>query len=70
MNLVSIESSEIHNLVRTYQRALNLDQSSPSSSEGSASERDDRVSISPEARKLQQGLGKVYQSHGTTSSRR
>lgn len=67
---MSIQGSEIHNLVRTYQRVLNLDQSGPSSSEGPASERDDRVSISPEARKLQQGLGKVGQSHGTTSSRR
>lgn len=67
---MSIEGSEIHNLVRTYQRALNLDLSGPSSSDGPASEQDDRVSISPEARKLQQGFGKVGQSQGTTSSRR
>nr|MBI3614275.1 hypothetical protein [Nitrospirota bacterium] len=67
---MSIQFSEIHNLVRTYQRVLNLDRSGPSSSEGSASEQDDRVSISPEARYLQQDHGKVGQSQGTTSSRR
>ncbi|TAJ07405.1 MAG: hypothetical protein EPO61_15745 [Nitrospirae bacterium] len=67
---MSIQGSEIHNLVRTYQRVLNLDHSGPSSSEGAASEQDDRVSISSEARNLQQGLGKVGQSQGATSARR
>lgn len=67
---MSIQGSEIHNLVRTYQRVLNLDQPGQSSSEGPAAEQDDRVSISPEARNLQQGLGKVGQSQGATSTRR
>lgn len=67
---MSIQFSEIHNLVRTYQRVLNLDQSGQSQSDGPASEQDDRVSISPEAYKLQQDLGKAGQIQGPTSSRR
>ncbi len=67
---MSIQFSQIHNLVRTYQRVLNLDQSGQSQSDGPASEQDDRVSISPEAYKLQQSLGKAGQIQGPTSSRR
>lgn len=67
---MSIQFSQIHNLVRTYQRVLNLDQSGQPQSDGPASEQDDRVSISPEAYKLQQGLGKAGQIQGPTSSRR
>lgn len=67
---MSIQFSQIHNLVRTYQRVLNLDEAGQSQPEGSAWERDDRVSISPEARKLQQGLGKPGQGQGTASTRR
>ena len=67
---MSIQFSQIHNLVRTYQRVLNLDQPGQSQSEGPASEQDDRVSISPEAYKLQQGLGKAGQIQGPASARR
>jgi hypothetical protein len=46
--------SAIHNLVRTYQRVLNLEPPDLSKRGQPASERGDRVSISSEARGLQQ----------------
>lgn len=57
---MSIQSGAIHNLVRTYQRVLNLE-SSPQTPETPAPEADDRVSISREARQLQQGASKPGQ---------
>lgn len=48
---MGIDFGQIHNLVRTYQRVLDLDTPSPSHPDQPASE-DDRVSISEEARRL------------------
>jgi len=46
--------SAIHNLVRTYQRVLNLEPADHPKRDRSASGTDDRVSISSEARDLRQ----------------
>ncbi|MBI3603486.1 MAG: hypothetical protein HY205_03445 [Nitrospirae bacterium] len=48
---MGIDFGQIHNLVRTYQRVLDLDTPSSSHAEQAAHE-DDRVSISEEARLL------------------
>ena len=45
-----IEFSQIHNLVRTYQRILPVPASQPSHEDKDVVEAEDRVSISPEAR--------------------
>ncbi|MEW6542418.1 MAG: hypothetical protein AB1411_02280 [Nitrospirota bacterium] len=50
---MSIQFSDIHNLVRTYQRVLNLDQPDPVKSRAKTADPEDRVSISLEARGLQ-----------------
>lgn len=52
---MSIHFSQIHNLVRTYQHVLNLDSKQPAAKpEPSDTVREDRVTVSPEARELQQ----------------
>jgi len=47
---MGIEFSQIHNLVRTYQRMLNAPPSTQVSGERTTREPADRVSISPQAR--------------------
>jgi hypothetical protein len=64
---MSIQFGAIHNLVRTYQRVLNLE-SSAQTPEAAAAEADDRVSISKEARQLQQGA--APSGHQASSPRR
>ena len=49
---MSIQFSEIHNLVRTYQRALKLDPIDPVPPTQSSTKQADRVSISRQAREL------------------
>ncbi|MBI5855428.1 MAG: hypothetical protein HZB35_09430 [Nitrospirae bacterium] len=56
---MSIEFSQIHNIVRTYQRVLDLDPAegsdrSPAAANGADHESTDKVSISQEARQLQE----------------
>ena len=51
---VSIQFSEIHNLVRTYQRVLKLEALAGPTPAPTASEGEDRVSISREAHTLRQ----------------
>jgi len=67
---MSIELGQIHNVVRTYQRVLNLGPSGSSKQDQSASEPEDRVSISPEARKMQDGVRRVDPGQGPSPSRR
>jgi hypothetical protein len=45
-----IEFTHLHNLVRTYQRSLHLNESSKASAAPMQADLDDRVSISEEAR--------------------
>ena len=45
-----IEFTHLHNLVRTYQRSLHVNESMKPSTSGANAEADDRVSISGEAR--------------------
>ena len=45
-----IEFTHLHNLVRTYQRSLHLNESSKASAAPRQADLDDRVSISEEAR--------------------
>lgn len=47
---MGIEFSQIHNLVRTYQRILQVPTSQSSHEDKDVAEVEDRVSISPEAR--------------------
>jgi hypothetical protein len=47
---VGIEFSQIHNLVRTYQRILNVPSSMQSRGDRTDGATEDRVSISPQAR--------------------
>ena len=47
---MGIEFSQIHNLVRTYQRILNVPPSKAPHGDSGTKEVEDRVSISPEAR--------------------
>lgn len=47
---MGIEFSQIHNLVRTYQRILNVPSSHSPHEDRDVAEAEDRVSISPEAR--------------------
>ncbi len=47
---MGIEFSQIHNLVRTYQRILQVSTSQSSHEDKDVVEAEDRVSISPEAR--------------------
>jgi hypothetical protein len=54
---VSIQFSEIHNLVRTYQRVLKLDAVEPPTEAKPGAPGKDRVSISREARELRQVAG-------------
>jgi len=51
---VSIHFSQIHNLVRTYQHVLNLDSKNPPAKTPPDASQEDRVTLSPEARELQQ----------------
>jgi len=51
---VSIQFSEIHNLVRTYQRVLKLEPVEPVQPVQASSKQADRVSISRQARELVQ----------------
>ncbi|HZS12472.1 MAG TPA: hypothetical protein VFA38_09480 [Nitrospirales bacterium] len=53
---MSIHFSQIHNLVRTYQHVLNLDAKNPPAKHTQANEaaKEDRVTVSPEAREMQQ----------------
>lgn len=48
---MGIEFSQIHNLVRTYQRVLNVPSNGESREEESGRETEDRISISPQARR-------------------
>jgi hypothetical protein len=50
---VSIQFSEIHNLVRTYQHVLKLDSKHPPATDGSETPQEDRVTLSQQARALQ-----------------
>lgn len=59
--IMGIESGTIHNLVRTYQRVLNLEESGQAPSDLPPGDPDDRVTISEEARQLQQGALKPGQ---------
>ena len=52
---MSIQFSEIHNLVRTYQRVLKLEPVEPVQTAQSSIKQSDRVSISRQARELVQG---------------
>lgn len=45
-----IEFTHLHNLVRTYQRSLHLNESSKASAASTQADLDDRVSLSEEAR--------------------
>ncbi len=56
---------EIHNLVRTYQRVLNLDPPEAKPADAPPAERKDRVSISSEARGLHKGQGGTGRSSQT-----
>ena len=47
---MGIEFSQIHNLVRTYQRILPVPEGQSSHEDQDGAEAEDRVSISPEAR--------------------
>lgn len=47
---MGIEFSQIHNLVRTYQRILNVSSSKSPCGDRTAPETEDRISISPQAR--------------------
>ncbi len=67
---MGIQFGEIHNLVRTYQRVLNLDQPDKPNGDPAATDQDDRVSISPEARDLQQASACVTRKPGSHSSNR
>ena len=49
---MSIQFGEIHNLVRTYQRVLKLDQIEPISPTPGVAKQADRVSISRQAREM------------------
>jgi hypothetical protein len=51
---VSIQFSEIHNLVRTYQRVLKLESGEPVQPPQPLPKHADRVSISRQARELKQ----------------
>jgi len=51
---VSIHFSQIHNLVRTYQHVLNLDSKTPPAKTPVDASQEDRVTLSSEARELQQ----------------
>ena len=51
---MSIQFSEIHNLVRTYQRVLKLEPVEPVQPVQSSTKQADRVSISRQARELVQ----------------
>jgi hypothetical protein len=51
---MSIEFNAIHNVVRTYQRMLHADALPPSKAERAGGGRPDRVTISREARMLQE----------------
>ena len=54
---MSIHFSQIHNLVRTYQHVLNLDAKNPPAKPTEAASeaaKEDRVTVSPEAREMQQ----------------
>jgi hypothetical protein len=48
-----IEFTHLHNLVRTYQRSLHLNEPAPPSTSHAHTDKDDRVSISREAREEQ-----------------
>lgn len=50
---MNVQFSEIHNVIRTYQRILRLDPPDAPKAGPPASEGDDRVSISHQARELQ-----------------
>lgn len=65
---MGIESGAIHNLVRTYQRVLNLEESAQGPPDLPPGDPDDRVTISEEARQLQQGALKPGQ-HGSAARR-
>ena len=47
---MAIEFSQIHNLVRTYQRILNVPSNTPSRGDRTETASVDRVSLSPQAR--------------------
>lgn len=47
---MGIEFSQIHNLVRTYQRILNVPSSKEPRGDRAVTEQEDRISISPQAR--------------------
>lgn len=51
---MSIEFSQIHNLVRTYQRILNGPSRAQSRGEGTGRATEDQVSISPQARESEE----------------
>jgi hypothetical protein len=48
---MGIEFSQIHNLVRTYQRILNVPSSKDFREDKTVRETEDRISISPQARR-------------------
>ncbi|MCX5724466.1 MAG: hypothetical protein NTX84_08135 [Nitrospirae bacterium] len=50
---MGIETSLIHNLIRTYQRVLNQPAGKQPAAEGSGRATEDRVSISPKAREYE-----------------
>jgi hypothetical protein len=60
---MGIEFSQIHNLVRTYQRILQVPTSQSSHEDKDVVEAEDRVSISPEAR-AQKEPSRTDQSSG------
>ncbi len=51
---MGIEFSQIHNLVRTYQRILNVPLGKSPHGDRDVAEAEDRVSISPEAREQEE----------------
>lgn len=51
---MGIEFGQIHNLVRTYQRVLNVPSSKPSRVGRAETATEDRISISPQAREQEQ----------------
>ena len=60
---MGIEFSQIHNLVRTYQRILNVPSGQSPHGDRDVAETEDRVSISPEAR-AQKEPSRTDQSSG------
>lgn len=51
---MAIEFSQIHNLVRTYQRILDVPPRGPARGDGTGRATEDHVSISPQAREYEE----------------